>query len=59
MFDKNGGANNMSAKEELLSFVANLTPEQVEKIINRFPELISALAEQGQPCHPGQTDKIA
>lgn len=53
------GVNKMSAKEELLSLVSNLTPSQVGKLINRLPELISLLGESYQPCHQEQTEQIA
>ena len=40
----------MTAKEELLDFVANLTEDQVEKLFNHFSELSASLEESSQPC---------
>ena len=41
----------MSAKEELLEFILNLTEEQVEKLFNHFSEL-SSLPEESSPLYP-------
>jgi tRNA(Phe) wybutosine-synthesizing methylase Tyw3 len=46
------GEFNMSAKEELLDFIANLSEDQVEKLFNHFSELSSSLEESSQPCPP-------
>ena len=40
------GELRMTAKEELLAYISNLTPEQVEKVINQLPQLISAIEAQ-------------
>ena len=45
----------MSAKEELLDFIANLSEEQVEKLFNHFSELSSSLGESSPPYHREQT----
>lgn len=37
-------------KDELMEFVYALTPSQVEKLLSRFEELSSLLAESSQPC---------
>lgn len=34
----------MSAKEELLSYISNLTPEQVDKVVNRLPYLSALIS---------------
>lgn len=38
----------MSTREELLSYIRNLTPEQVERIINQFPQLTEAIEAQAE-----------
>jgi hypothetical protein len=40
----------MTAKEELIEFVTNLTDDQVEKLFNHFSELSSSLEGSSQPC---------
>ena len=45
------GECKMTPKEELLSYISNLTPEQVDKIINQLPQLISAIGAQEPPGH--------
>ena len=45
----------MSAKEELVNYIANLTPEQIEKVFSHFRQLTSLLEESFQPCHQEQT----
>lgn len=45
----------MSSKEKLEKFVASLTPEQVEKIVNHFQLLTSSLEEPAPPYLPEQT----
>lgn len=45
----------MTHKEDLLSYISALTEEQVEKIINQIPRLISLLAESSPLCHQEQT----
>lgn len=37
-------------KDELTAFVLSLTEEEVDKIVNRLPELISSLEESSPPC---------
>lgn len=42
-------------KEELLVFLANLTDEEIDTLVNRLPELISSLEEEAPPSpreHP-------
>lgn len=34
-------------KEKLIEFIENLTPEQVDKIIARLPELEELIKEEG------------
>lgn len=41
----------LTDKEALMSFVENLTDEEVEKIISHLPELSALLAESFRPCH--------
>ena len=40
----------MTAVDELVGFILNLTPEQANKIIDRLPQLSSSLEEPYQPC---------
>jgi hypothetical protein len=49
----------MTAKEELLDFIANLSPDQVEKLLNHFSELSASLEESYLPCHQEQTLQTA
>ena len=52
----------MSAKNELIEFVENLTPDQIEtlaKYISYFQELISSPAESLPPCHPEPSEQTA
>ena len=44
----------MSAKEELLSYISTLTPEQVDKVISQIPQLTELLSESLPPCHREQ-----
>lgn len=39
----------MTEKEKLLKYIAELTPDKVEILIDRLPQLISELAAQGLP----------
>lgn len=41
----------MSAKEDLIDFIANLSEEEVEKLFNHFSELSSSL-EGSSPLYP-------
>lgn len=44
-----------SMKDELLAFVLSLTEEEVDKLVNRLPELTSLLEEEAPPSpreHP-------
>lgn len=36
--------------QKLFDYLATLTPEQVEKLINHLPQLISLVEEPCQPC---------
>jgi hypothetical protein len=40
--------------QKLLDYIATLTPEQVEKLINHLPQLISSLEESNQPYRQAQ-----
>ena len=40
--------------QEIFDYLATLTPEQKDKIINHLPQLISLLEESGQPYHQEQ-----
>lgn len=40
--------------QKLLDYVSTLTPEQVEKLINHLPQLISLLEEPCQPYRQAQ-----
>ena len=42
-------------KNELLNFIENLTPEQVDKLVTQIPRLTSLLSGSSQLCHPAQT----
>lgn len=39
----------MTAVDQLVKYILNLTPEQTAKIVNQLPQLSSLLAE---PCQP-------
>ena len=41
----------MTVYQEFVSFINELTPEQVNKLITRLPELISQ-AEESVPAYP-------
>ncbi len=49
----------MSAKEELLDFIANLSEDQIEMLFNHFSELSSLLEESSLPCPLEQTLQTA
>ena len=38
-------------ENKLLSYIAMLTPEQIEKLVNQLPRLTSLLSEQAPLCH--------
>ena len=40
--------------QKLFDYIATLTPEQVEKLINHLPQLISLLEESNQPYRQAQ-----
>lgn len=40
--------------QKLLDYVSSLTPEQIEKLINHLPQLISLLEESNQPYRQAQ-----
>ena len=50
MFAPVKGESPMTAVNNLISYISNLTPEQVEKVFNHLPQLISLLEEASQPC---------
>lgn len=39
----------MSKKQELIDYVKNMTPEQVEKVLKRLPELERIVKEEAAP----------
>lgn len=39
----------MSAVDNLISYIKNLTPDQVDKAVSLLPRVISAISEQAQP----------
>lgn len=45
----------MTAKEELIDYILSLTPEQVDKVINRLPQLNELLLKPARPYHREQT----
>lgn len=47
--------NSINPSEELLSYIRNITPEQVDKIINHLPLLTALLAESSQPYPLGHS----
>ena len=44
------GMTAMTATDELVKYILNLTPEQVEKIVSQLPRLSSLLEEPSLPC---------
>jgi hypothetical protein len=54
MFAPAEGEWKMSATEELLEFIANLSEEQVEKLVSHFSELYASLEGSSQlyPLEP-------
>ena len=42
-------------ENKLLSYISTLTPEQIEKLVNHLPQLISSLSEQDQFCPQEQS----
>lgn len=40
--------------QKLFDYIATLTPEQIEKLINHLPQLISLLEESSQPYRQAQ-----
>ena len=36
-------------ENKLLTYISTLTPEQIDKLVNCLPQLISLLSEEGQP----------
>ena len=53
------GENWMTAKQELISYISTLTPEQAEKVVSQLPRLSESLAKSSQPCHQEQIAQIA
>lgn len=45
----------MTANEELVKYIMELTPEKVKILTDRFQELISALETQGLPVPEKQS----
>lgn len=45
----------MTAQEELEKYITELTPEKLETLIDRLPQLISELAAQGLPVPPSES----
>lgn len=42
----------MTANEELVKYITELTPDKLKTLIDRLPQLISELAAQGLPVPP-------
>ena len=42
-------------ENKLLTYISTLTPEQIDKLVNHLPQLISLLSEEGQPSLRGQS----
>ena len=40
---------NMSAVDQLVTYIRNLTPEQMNKVVNQLPRLISVFGEPKPP----------
>ncbi len=40
----------MSAVDELIKYILELTPEQVDKVVNQLPRLTELLSKSSQPC---------
>ena len=51
------GVPTMSAIDKLVTYVSNLTPEQVEKLFNYLPKLTSLLEEPSPPSLREQTSQ--
>ena len=49
----------VTAKEELQSYIADLTEEQIEILFTRLGELTSSLEESSRPYHQEQTLQTA
>ena len=49
-----GACCTMNENNKLLSYIYTLTPEQIEKLVNQLPRLISLLQAKDQPCQPEQ-----
>lgn len=47
----------MSALDQLITYVSNLNPEQINKLVNHIPLLTSLLEEQAPPYLPEQTSQ--
>lgn len=52
------GKMKMSAVDQLIKYIMELTPEQVDKIISQLPRLSALLEESSQPYPPEQTSQI-
>ena len=44
----------MTAIDELVKYILNLTPEQADKVVSQLPRLSLLLEEPSRPCQPGQ-----
>ena len=51
------GACLIMKENKLLSYIAMLTPEQIQKLVNQLPLLTSLLSEQAPPCPREQTSQ--
>lgn len=47
----------MTPQEELVKYIQELTPEKLDRLTARLPQLISALAAQGLPVPPSMTSQ--
>ena len=57
IFDENGCSQHirkesakMSAVDKLVSYILELTPEQVDKVVSQLPRLTELLSGSSQPC---------
>ncbi len=54
---KSKGEHKMNANEKLVDYILSLTEEQVDKLINRLPQLTSLLEEASPLCSQEQTEQ--
>ena len=51
------GACTTMKENKLLSYISMLTPEQINKVIDRLPQLYEEVSKQAPVCSPGQTSQ--